>query len=75
MENKSHNQKLFSEIVFYLEEVVEKLYLSIMNEPQHNELAKVFNGIGINNFKGENLTKDSIKKCIQRTIRGSTNVY
>ena len=64
---QTHNEKLFSKIVFYLEEVVAKPYLSQMNEPTHNELARVFNGIGIKNSKGENLTKDAIKKCIQRT--------
>ena len=72
--NQTHNEKLFSKIVSYLEEVVEKPYLSLMNEPTHNELARVFNGIGIKNSKGENLTKDTIKKCIQR-IRNKNDFY
>ena len=71
---QTHNEKLFSKIVSYLEEVVEKPYLSLMNEPTHNELARVFNGIGIKNSKGKNLTKDTIKKCIQR-IRNKNDFY
>lgn len=67
MKNKSHNQKLFIQIVNYLETIIEKPYLKEFEVGNYSELAYALNLQGIRNSKGSKLTNETIKKCIQRT--------
>ncbi len=66
MKHKNFNSKLFSEIVSYLERIVEHPYLKEFDVGNYSELAYALNHKGIRNSRGENLTNETIKKCIQR---------
>ena len=67
MKNINHNQKLFITIVDYLETVIAKPSLKQFDVGNYSQLADALNLQGIRNSKGSKLTKETIKKCIQRT--------
>lgn len=61
-----NNVELFSQIVSYLEKVLEHPYLKEFEVSNYSELACALNHYGVRNSRGQKLTNESIKKCIQR---------
>ena len=66
MKNLTDNQKLFSDIVLFLETSVEHSYLKTSDVGSFDELADALNVRGYRNSRGQRLTGKGITKFISR---------
>ena len=66
MNNLMTNQKLFSDIVMFLETSIEHPYLKTRDVGSFDELAYVLNVRGYRNSRGQRLTGKGITKFISR---------
>ena len=66
MNNLTTNQKLFSDIVMFLETSIEHPYLKTRDVGSFDELADALNVRGYRNSRGQRLTGKGITKFISR---------
>ena len=66
MKDLTTNQKLFSDIVMFLETSIEQPYLKTRDVGSFDELADALNVIGYRNSRGQRLTGKGITKFISR---------
>ena len=66
MNNLTTNQKLFSDIVMFLETSIEHPYLKTRDVGSFDELADALNVRGYRNTRGQRLTGKGITKFISR---------
>ena len=66
MKDLTNNQKLFSDIVMFLETSIEHSYLKTRDVVSFDELAEALNVRGHRNSRGQKLTGKGITKFISR---------